>query len=327
VMSGDDHSPDSAPGGTASIFDRFKALSPAGCVVADWQCVRSTSNILPNGVLTNAQAAAYLASGFEITMHPIIASCPTTILSQSELSAYFDTQLAQFQAKYTSLPPQVSNRTHCVYWPDWASNAKVELAHGIRMDANYYHFPGTWIGAKPGFLNGGGFPMRFADLDGTPIDVYQENTAMDDEASQAYPATVDALLDNAIGPNGYYGAFGVNIHTDFPAPNASDEAIVASAQARGVPIISYKQLLDWTDGRNSSTIRSLSWSGGTMSFATTVGAGANGLQTLLPTAGPTGTLSALSCAGSPRSYTVQTIKGISYAIFATVTGTCQATYS
>jgi hypothetical protein len=65
----------------------------------------------------------------------------------------------------------VSSRTHCVYWPDWASNAKVELAHGIRMDANYYHYPSSWLANKPGFLNGGGFPMRFADLDGTPIDV------------------------------------------------------------------------------------------------------------------------------------------------------------
>ena len=35
------------------------------------------------------------------------------------------------------------------------------------MDANYYHYPTAWIGNKPGFLNGGGLPMRFADLDGT----------------------------------------------------------------------------------------------------------------------------------------------------------------
>ena len=101
-------------------------------------------------------------------------------------------------------------------WPDWASEAKIELARGIRMDANYYHYPRAWIGAKPGFLNGGGFPMRFADLDGTPIDVYQQNTNMDDEAGQAYPATVDALLDNAVGPNGFYGTFGANMHTDNP---------------------------------------------------------------------------------------------------------------
>ena len=103
------------------------------------------------------------------------------------------------------------------------------------MDGNYYHYPDTWIGNKPGFMTGGGFPMRFADLDGTLIDVYQENTNMNDESGQAYPATVNTLLDNALGPHGYYGAFGTNIHNDSNAPQPDDEAIVASAQARGVP--------------------------------------------------------------------------------------------
>jgi hypothetical protein len=326
-MSGDDHSPANAPGGTASIFDRFKLQSPPGCVVANWECIRATSYVYPNSTLTPAQAASYVADGFEVALHPVVSSCPITVLTQAQLATYFDTQLGQFRANFTTIPSPVTSRTHCVYWPDWVGTAKIEAARGIRMDGNYYHFPGTWIGSKPGFLNGGGFPMRFADTDGTMIDVYQENTNMQDEGGQAYPATVDALLDNALGPNGYYGAFGANIHTDNPAPNANDDAIVASAQARGVSIISYKQLLDWTDGRNASTIRGLSWNSGTFMFSTTVAAGANGLQVLLPTQGPTGTLSALACGGSPTSYSVQTIKGVQYATFDAVTGTCQATYS
>jgi hypothetical protein len=327
VMSGDDHSPANAPGGTASIFDRFKLQSPPGCVVANWECIRATSYVYPNSTLTPAQAASYVADGFEVALHPVVSSCPITVLTQAQLATYFDTQLGQFRANFTTIPSPVTSRTHCVYWPDWVGTAKIEAARGIRMDGNYYHFPGTWIGSKPGFLNGGGFPMRFADTDGTMIDVYQENTNMQDEGGQAYPATVDALLDNALGPNGYYGAFGANIHTDNPAPNANDDAIVASAQARGVSIISYKQLLDWTDGRNASTIRGLSWNSGTFMFSTTVAAEANGLQVLLPTQGPTGTLSALACGGSPTSYSVQTIKGVQYATFDAVTGTCQATYS
>ena len=327
VMSGDDHSPAQAPGGTASHFDRFKQLSPAGCVVANWECIRSTSYIYPNSVLTNAQANSYRADGFELALHVQVGSCPATPLTQAELSAAFDTQLAQFQAKYTSVPAPATVRTHCVFWPGWVTSPMVSLSHDIRMDANYYHFPGSWIGSRPGFLNGGGFPMRFADTDGSIVDVYQQNTNMNDEATQAYPATVNALLDGAVGANGYYGAFGVNIHTDSAAPNASTEAIVASAQARDVPIVSYRQLLDWVDGRNTSTIRNLAWNGGTFTFTTTVGAGAVGLQTLLPTQGPTGTLSALSCAGSPTSFTVQTIKGVAYATFPAITGTCQATYS
>jgi hypothetical protein len=291
--------------------------------------VRSTSYIYPNSVLTNAQAAGYIADGFEVALHPLVSSCPTNVLTAAELSALYDTQLSQFQAKYTSVPAPVSSRTHCVYWPDWISNATVELAHGIRMDGNYYHYPSAWIGSKPGFLNGGGFPMRFANTDGTMVDVYQENTNMDDEAGQVYPATVDALLDNAVGPNGYYGAFGTNIHNDTAAPNPNDEAIVASAQSRGVPLISYKQLLTWVDGRNSSTIRGMTWNAGTrtFTFVTTIGAGANGLQALLPTQGPTGTLSALTCGGSPKTYSLQTIKGMQYAMFDAINGTCQATYS
>jgi fibronectin type 3 domain-containing protein len=326
VMSGDDHSPGNTPGGTASIFDRFKQLSPPGCVVAKWECVRSTSYIYPNSTLTNQQAAGYIADGFEVALHPVIASCPTATMTQSQLSAYFDTQLGQFATNFPGVPAPVTSRTHCVYWPDWASSAKVELAHGIRMDGNYYHYPAAWIGSKPGFLTGGGFPMRFADSDGTLIDVYQENTNMTDESGQAYPATVNTLLDNALGPLGYYGAFGTNIHTDYPAPNANDEAIVASAQARGVPIISYKQLLDWVDGRNGSTIRNVTWSSGAVDFVVSVGAGADGLQALLPVDGPSGTLTSLTLAGSPVSYTLQTIKGISYAIFDAAPGSYHATY-
>ena len=152
---------------------------------------------------------------------------------------------------------------------------------------------------------------------------------MDDEAGQLYPATADALLDNAVGPNGYYGAFGTNIHTDFQAPQHDDEAIVAAAQARGVPVISYRQLLTWTDGRNNSTIRALSWSptSHSLSFTTTAAAGANGLQTMLPTHGPSGTLTSLSCGGFPMLYGVLTIKGVEYATFPTITGSCTATYS
>jgi hypothetical protein len=327
VMSGDDHSPAQAPGGTVSHFERYKALSPAGCVVANWACVRSSSYVYPNSVITNAQAAAYTAEGFEVGLHPLVASCPATTMTESALAAFFVNQLASWRAKYTGVPPPVSSRTHCVYWPDWASNAKVELAQGIRMDANYYHFPGPWIGARPGFMTGAGFPMRFADTDGTPIDVYQGHTHINDEATSGYASFIASLLDNAVGAAGYYGTFGANMHTDNAAPHPGAEAIVSAALARSVPVISYKQLLDWTDGRNASTIRGLNWNSGTMTFVTTVGAGANGLQTILPVQGPSGTLTGVTCAGSPRSYTVQTIKGVPYAMFDAITGTCRATYS
>ena len=176
-------------------------------------------------------------------------------------------------------------------------------------------------------MTGGGFPMRFADVNGTPIDVWQQNTNMNDEATTAYQTHINTLLDNAIGTKGYYGAFGMNMHTDDALLHPGSEAVIAAAQARGVPVISYKQMLDWVDGRDSSTIRGLSWSAGTLSFVTTVGAGAVGLQTMVPLQGPSGTLTGISSGGSFVPYTVETIKGIQYAVFPAATATFTATYS
>ena len=51
-----------AVGGTAGRFDHYKALSPAGCNVATWDCIRGTSYLYPASQLTNAQAAAYEAA-------------------------------------------------------------------------------------------------------------------------------------------------------------------------------------------------------------------------------------------------------------------------
>jgi hypothetical protein len=327
LLSGDDHSPGYSPGGVASNFDRLKQLSPAGCIVSEWECVRASAFMFPSSVLTNAQAAGYLADGFEVGLHPMFGSCPTGAATQAQLAAGYDAQLAEFRAKYTSLPPQVSSRTHCVFWPDWVSNAKVEAARGIRMDANYYHYPPSWIGTKNGFMTGGGFPMRFADTNGMILDVYQQNTNVDDEATTDFAGSMAALLDKALGPEGYYGAFGTNIHLDNPAPTTGYEQIVPLAQSRGVPLISYKQMLDWVEGRNASTIRGLSWSGGRLTFVTTIGTGAAGLQTMLPTQGPAGSLANLTCNGSPVPFTTQTIKGIQYAMFDAVAGTCSAAYS
>ena len=324
VLSGDDHAPQ-VPGGTAFHFDRFKSLSPPGCVVADWECVRSTSYIYPDGPLTNAQAAGYVADGFEVALHPV-AACNGAITTPAILAAAYDNQLASFQARYLSIPAPATGRAHCVEWPDWSSHAKIELARGIRMDGNYYTFPASWIGAKPGFMNGGGFPMRFADLDGTMIDVYQENTNMDDEAGQAYPATIDALLDKALGQQGYYGAFGANLHTDSPSQHPAAEAVVASAQARGVPIISYKQLLDWVDGRSASTIRGLGWNSGTLTFSTTVDPRANGLQTMVPSRARPAS-SHRSRETAPRSATrPRPSRASAYALFPAATATYQAQY-
>ena len=227
VMTGDDH----GTGGTSGQFDNFKAASPQGCSVADWECIRGTSYIYTNTPLTASQAKAYQDEGFEIGLH-VNTGCAN--FTPQSLTTDFTGQLAEWRAKYASLDTPVTNRTHCIAWSDWASQPKVELDNGIRLDTNYYYWPEAWIQDRPGMFTGSGMPMRFADLDGRMIDVYQATSQMTDESGQEYPATIDALLDKALGPEGYYGAFTANMHTD-QSNHAGANAIVASAKSRGVP--------------------------------------------------------------------------------------------
>ena len=319
VMTGDDH----ANGGTAGRFNSYISASPSGCSVADWQCVRSTSYIYPNSPLTNSQAQSYTSQGFEVALHDSTGCADFT--SYSDLDSYYAPQLASFTSKYTSIPAPTTNRTHCIVWSDYDTQPQVELSHGMRLDANYYYYPPTWVNDQPGLFTGSGMPMRFALRTGQTIDVYQATTQMTDESDQTYPMTINTLLDNAVGSLGYYGAFTANMHTD-TAASAGSDAIVASAQARGVPIVSAKQMLTWLDGRNGSAFGSLSWSGGVLGFTVTAPSGARNLRGMLPTQASGLTLASITRGGASVAFTTQVVKGLSYAFFPATAGAYQATY-
>ncbi|MBW8876261.1 MAG: hypothetical protein JF614_14945 [Acidobacteria bacterium] len=319
VMTGDDH----GNNGTEGRFQGYEAASPTGCSVANWECVRATSYIYPSTPISATVAAAFQAEGFEIGVH-VSSNCADW--TTSSLESFFATQLADFATLFPGVSAPVTNRTHCIAWSDWATEPKTEKAHGIRFDTNYYYWPGSWIQDRPGFFTGSGLPMRFADLDGTRIDVYQATTQMTDESGQSFPFNIDTLLDNALGTKGYYGVMTANMHTD-SASHAGSDAIVASAQARGVPIVSSKQMLTWLDGRNGSSFGSISWSGTALSFTITAATGANGLQALLPNTSTGGTLASLTLNGSAVTFTTQTIKGIVYAVFPAASGSYVATYA
>ncbi|WP_229068355.1 DUF4082 domain-containing protein [Actinoplanes sp. DH11] len=319
IGTGDDH----ATGGTAGRFDQYTANSPAGCVVDDWECPRFTSYIFPNTPLSNAQATSYRSRGFEVGLH-VNTNCAD--YTPASLAANYTDQLATFRGKYTGVPAPATNRTHCIVWSDFSTQASVAAGNGIRLDTNYYYWPNTWVANRPGFMTGSGMPMRFADKGGALIDVYQAATQMTDESGQSYPFTVDSLLDAALGPQGRYGAFTANMHTDQATIYDSDQ-ILASARSRNVPIVSARQMLTWLDGRNGSSYSDISWAGDTLSFTVNVGAGANGLTGMVPTLGTGGrTLSTLTRGGAAVPFTRTTIKGVEYALFAAGPGTYAAAY-
>jgi len=311
VMTGDDH----ATGGTAGRFDRYIALSPAHASVDDWQAIRSTSYLFPDTPLTDAQAAAYNAAGFEISLH-LNTGCAD--YTPDSLHMLFTNQLGRFTNTFPSLPPVATHRIHCVAWSSYTTLPEEELRLGIRLDTSYYFWPPKWVLDRPGLFTGSGMPMRFAKTNGSLIDVYQAATQMTDESGQSFPYTVDTLLDRALGPEGYYGAFVANMHTDSVNSPESD-AIVNSAVNRGVPVIAARQLLTWLDARNDSTFDSVGWTNNTLSFTITASAGARGLQGMVPI--PVGyRVTNIAHDGNPIGCSLNKIKGMQYVFFPALTG-------
>ncbi|GAA2794937.1 Ig-like domain-containing protein [Kitasatospora sp. CM 4170] len=317
VMTGDDH----GIGGTAGRWDGYIAQSPPGCNVADWECVRGSSYIYTDDPLTPAQAKAYTDQGFEVGVHVTTNCRPWG--TTAALQGYYRDQLANWRAKYPALPAPSSSRTHCVEWDDWATQAKTKLANGIRLDTDYYFYPSTFTKDRPGYFNGTAQIMRFADTDGSVIDEYQATTQLTDESGQSYPGTITTLLDAAYGAKGYYAALTANLHTDYAASAASD-AVVAAAKARGVPVVSGRQMLTWLDGRNGSAFSKLAWSGSSLTFEIT--GGANGLRAMVPVSAASGTLTGISSGGRAVPYRIETVKGVSYAFFDGAVGAYTASY-
>jgi hypothetical protein len=316
LMTSDDHG---TQDGTKTIFDRLTVESPQGCRVNNWECFRATSWLYTSSGLTNSQAIVYHKQGFEMGVH-VNTNCEDW--TPQTLNSFFTNDLASFAAKYTSLPAQKTNRTHCVPWSDWATHPKVELDHGIRLDENYYYWPPSWVQNRPGFMTGSGFPMRFADLDGLIINVYQATTHLTNQTDNT-PNSVNSMLDKALGPEGYYGVFGT--HYDFN--DNFQLQLLESAKARNVPLISADQLLTWLDGRNASSLGNLTWNGTQLEFSISIGAGANNLFAMIPNQTTGGQLNSLTINGAPVSFTVETLKGRSYAVFRAANGNVLATYA
>ena len=173
--------------------------------------------------------------------------------------------------------------------------------NGIRLDTNYYYWPGAWVQDRPGFFTGSGFPQRFAETDGSLIDVYQAATQLTDESGQDIAGEVRVLLDNAHRAR--------RASTASSRPTCTPTSRTAPAPTRssprhrraGCPIVSARQMLTWLDGRNTSSFQGLAFSGGRLSFSVAQGAGATGLQAMLPASGPTGALQAIARNGQPVS--------------------------
>ena len=306
VMTGDDHwqRRDRGP-----VRLGTRSVSPRRLLVDDWECVRSTSYMYPAHPLSDAGRGGLRGPGLRAQrprQHGLLGL-------DARVASRATTPTSSRASRRTSraLPSPTTHRTHCIAWSDWATQPKVELTNGIRLDTNYYYWPEAWVLNRPGLFTGSGMPMRFADLDGSLIDVYQAATQMTDESGldlrhahqhaarqrhSARPATTASSRPTC---------------TPTAAPTTDSGRSSTPPLAKGVPVVSARQMLTWLDGRNGSSFAEPGLERRHSSRSRSpVAPDRNGLQAMLPTQGANGSLQTLTRDGNPVRYTTQTIKGV-----------------
>lgn len=317
LMAADDHG---TVDGTDQAFGHMLELDPPGCSVRKWECPRATSWMYASSPMTDAQAAGFSGKGFDLGAH-VSTECHDW--SRASLDVSFARSLTDFRDKYPSLPAQTGNRLHCIAWSEWATQPVVERSWGIRLDMNYYNWPPAWIAQRPGYMTGSALPMRFSTDDGKLINVFQQETHLVNETWKNSPQAIDALISAAQDDRGYYGVLGT--HFDFS--DEFDRQLMNAATRFGIPMISARQLLDFTDGRNASTISSIESEAGEARFSVTADERVAGmLQVMLPMESAAGELSYIRAAGGAVPFTTRTIKGIDYAFFTAAGGEYTAEY-
>ncbi|AWB23175.1 hypothetical protein DA075_21580 [Methylobacterium currus] len=304
IMAGDDHA---TRRGTLDAYKRLVAESPLDCRPEAWDCARATSYVTPATRLAPDQAQAYAALGFETGIH---ADTGCRDVDAATLGLALSRQVGGIGQKL-GLPAQETHRLHCVTWNGWADTAKIERAAGIRLDLGYYYWPGSWIRRRPGFMNGSGFPMRFADLDGRVLDIYQAASHLVNENGVDQRTGITTLLDRALGPEQFFGAFGT--HYDYT--DGYFDHLVAAARERGVAMISAAQMLRWLDRREATRFEALAWNGHDLTFRVDLADGPERVTGMLPVSALSHRLAAITRGGQRVHFRTETIKGIDYALF------------
>ncbi len=317
VMAADDHGTER---GTRDSFERMLSLDDRNCDVSKWECARATSWLYADSGLTAHAAKDYAAAGFDLGSH---ASTYCQNWSRASLDLAFANDILRFRAAYPDVPVQEASRLHCIVWSDYTSQAKIGRDWGIRFDMNYYYWPKAWVNGRTGFMTGSGIPMRFSSEKGELINVYQQETHLVDEIFDDDRAAVEGLIQRALGPEQFFGAFGT--HYDFH--NEFDKFLMELARKYDVPMVSARQMLDWMDGRLRTDVLNQQWDGERLSFTIAGDPRTHGMLTaMLPSSTERGRLQALTHNGAPVPIETAVVKGVEYVLFPGMDGTYSASY-
>ena len=263
--------------------------------IADVQGKGGNATLYEIGTYINPSTVnKWRADGNEVAIHyndvPNYAN-PT----YSNMNTVFDTMTANFRNAYGISPKTVRN--HWVVWcskdsserKQFAEQAAIEEKYGLGLDCNYYQFGGNkvypnWIG-DVGHFTGSGIPMKFADVTGRILNIYQSNTQLPDETwlKENIESKSKTLIDRSLDEENYT-YINANFHTWYwPECREPGLRVLDYCKRRGVPVWTAERVYEFLKMKDEACFSDIEWSENTLTFNLSSGIpNPDGLTILLP---------------------------------------------
>jgi hypothetical protein len=281
-------------------------------------------------------------NGFEIGGHPD----DTRQAAQPDwktMDSVFASLNDELKATY-GLPAMKTVTNHWFVWvgsdkdgnQDFSAQAKIEEKHGVGLDCNYAHYDngstfGHFLGASgtlQGNYTGSGLPMRFADMHGNIMNVYQQlnnvydQQYMEHKDQDGYFNAFRGIMDRSLNDE-VYSTVSVKAHnneyffSEIPLMKMLDYA-----KTKNVPVWTVAELLGFLRAKAEARFDNIRWSDNTLSFRLRSSVtNENGITFLLPAEHDGRRVTNITANGRVKTLVVKPVKRSEYAWVTVAPGT------
>ncbi|MDR0792926.1 MAG: hypothetical protein LBE82_06425 [Chitinophagaceae bacterium] len=284
----------------------------------------------------------WASKGFEMSGHPDDTKQATNP-DWKTMDTVFKNLNSRLVSKY-AIEPMRTVTNHWFVWcgktengeTDFSAQAQIEMNNGIELDCNYAHydngssqehFLGS-MGTNHGNYTGSGLPLRFANLQGNVINVYQhfnnvyDQQYMEHNDKEGFFNCFKGLVDRSIDAE-VYSFVSIKAHNaEYFFSEKPLGKMLDYANSKHIPVWTEVKLLDFLRAKDEAFFNNIRWENDILSFNIQSSlTHTNNITYMIPFMYHGKKISNITGNGANQNYTVRSIKGSRYALIPVRPGT------
>jgi hypothetical protein len=273
--------------------------------------------------------------GFEIAGHPDDTR-QATAPDWNTMDSVIKDLKYKLKMKY-GIKDIPTNTNHWFVWcgnnasgeTDFAAQAKIEENNNIGLDCNYAHYDNNStqghflgdVGTDQGNYTGSGLAMKFADIKGKVINVYQQlnnvydQQYMEHKDQDGYYNAFKGLMDRSIEQQ-VYSFISVRAHNnEYYFSKIPLMKMLDYANSKNVPVWTELKLLEFLRAKDEATFTDITWQNNRLTFNIRSSLNhSNGITFMVPFSFRDNKITKIFINSVEEPYTLRTIKGFDYAM-------------